>query len=167
MKNFHIVVAVSRENNGIGKDGKLCWKNKEDMDFFRSLTTKTEDINKKNVIIMGRNTFESIKENPLKNRENFVISQKKYKNVLSFKSLDECLQFVNQDPDVESIFVIGGERLYKEAIHHNLCKYVYMNKIDGTYDCDTFFPNLGNEYKLQKYDELSSIVVSYMYEKLN
>ena len=42
-----------------------------------------------------------------------------------------------------------------------------MNKIDGTYDCDTFFPNLGNEYKLQKYDELSSIVVSYIYEKLN
>ena len=30
MKYFHIIVAVSKENNGIGKDGKLCWKNKEE-----------------------------------------------------------------------------------------------------------------------------------------
>ena len=166
MKNFHIVVAVSRENNGIGKDGKLCWKNKEDMDFFRNLTTKTEDINKKNVIIMGRNTFESIKENPLKNRENFVISQKKYKNILSFSNLDQCLEFVDEDPDVESIFVIGGERLYREAINNKLCKYVYLNKIDGTYECDTFFPELGNDFTLKSYNELSDNVVSYIYEKL-
>ena len=166
MKYFHIIVAVSRENNGIGKDGQLCWKNKEDMDFFKNTTTKTEDINKKNVVIMGRHTFESLRENPLKNRENFVISQKKYKNILSFSNLDQCLEFVDEDPDVESIFVIGGERLYREAINNKLCKYVYLNKIDGTYECDTFFPELGNDFTLKSYNELSDKVVSYIYEKL-
>ena len=87
-------------------------------------------------------------------------------DILSFSNLDQCLEFVDEDPDVESIFVIGGERLYREAINNKLCKYVYLNKIDGTYECDTFFPELGNDFKLKSYNELSGKVVSYIYEKL-
>ena len=45
-------------------------------------------------------------------------------------------------------------------------KYVYLNKIDGTYECDTFFPELGNDFTLKSYNKLSDNVVSYIYEKL-
>ena len=51
-------------------------------------------------------------------------------------------------------------------MNHKLCKYVYLNEIDGSYECDTFFPQLGNDFKLIKYNELSDKVVSYIYEKL-
>ena len=36
---FSIVVAVSN-NNGIGYKGTIPWKNKEDMTFFKNLTSK-------------------------------------------------------------------------------------------------------------------------------
>ena len=61
-----IIVAVS-ENDAIGKDNKLLFQLKEDMQNFKRLTTS-------NVVIMGRKTYESIGK-PLKDRINIVISR--------------------------------------------------------------------------------------------
>ena len=61
-----IIVAVS-ENDAIGKDNKLLFHLKEDMQNFKRLTTS-------NVVIMGRKTYESIGK-PLKDRINIVISR--------------------------------------------------------------------------------------------
>ena len=43
---------------------------------------------------------------------------------------------------------------------------VYLTYIDEEYKCDTFFPELGNDFTLKSYNELSDKVVSYIYEKL-
>ena len=73
---FNIIVAINKLK-GIGMNGSIPWKNKEDMFFFKNMTINTNHVNKQNAIIMGRKTFESMNEQPLKTRVNFVISKKK------------------------------------------------------------------------------------------
>ena len=161
---FSIVVAVSN-NNGIGYKGTIPWKNKEDMSFFRNLTSKTENINKKNAIIMGRITFESIGEKPLKNRENFVISRKKYDNVESFTNLDECLSNLMENNEYENIFVIGGQTLYNEAMQHPLCSKIFLNKINTDETCDVFFNYDKSVFKNINEEKISDSVTSYILQK--
>ena len=62
-----IVVAYSN-NRVIGKDNKMPWNIKGDLEFFKNLTMG-------NIIIMGRRTYESIGR-ALPGRINIVISRK-------------------------------------------------------------------------------------------
>ena len=161
---FDIVVAVSN-NKGIGFKGTIPWRNKEDMLFFKNLTTKTQDVNKKNAIIMGRVTFESIGKKPLPNRDNFVITKNKYDNVESYSNLDECLNDLIQSKKYESIFVIGGETLYKEAVKHYLCNKIYMNVINVNTICDTFFIYDEDIFKINSMEKISDKVTSFILVK--
>lgn len=135
---FNVIVAINKLK-GIGMNGSIPWKNKEDMFFFKNITTNTNDLDKQNAIIMGRKTFESMNEKPLKSRVNFVISKKKYTNVKSFESLNECLTFIKSQKNIEKTYVIGGSQLYKEALNHSDCMGIFLNIIDDNSPCDTFF----------------------------
>ena len=63
---FDIIVAVSK-NWVIGKNNDIPWKSKEDMKYFRKVTTG-------GIIIMGYKTFQSIGRK-LPNRINIVINR--------------------------------------------------------------------------------------------
>lgn len=93
------------------------------MEYFSRMTTQTEDANKKNVVIMGRRTWESIpaKFKPLPNRINFVLSRSNldlsaYKDVYLFHSLENAVEKLESDDfrgRYESVWVIGGSSVYK------------------------------------------------------
>ena len=62
------IVAVDSKN-GIAKDGKIPWKSKTDMKFFKEKTTGS-------IIIMGSTTLESLPNAmPLPNRINIVVTR--------------------------------------------------------------------------------------------
>ena len=93
---FNIIVAAC-ENLGIGSNGTLPWRLKKEMQYFAQMTKNTKDISKKNAVLMGRKTYESIPPNfrPLKDRLNIVLTgQKGYdagsKDVLVCHSLKVC-----------------------------------------------------------------------------
>ena len=71
---FDIIVCVD-DNNGIGyydeikKIHKLPWKIKEDMKYFKDVTSNTKNKNLQNIVIMGRKTWESL---PLIKNEKFL-----------------------------------------------------------------------------------------------
>jgi dihydrofolate reductase len=75
MREFDLVVATTK-SLGIGKNGTMSWRLKDDLNYFRKVTTETKDPAKKNVCIMGRKTYFSIPEKfrPLPNRHNIIIS---------------------------------------------------------------------------------------------
>lgn len=87
------------------------------------MTSQTEDANKKNVVIMGRKTWDSIpaKYKPLPNRINFVLSRSnidlgQYKDVYLFNSLQNAIDKLENDDfkkQYESVWVIGGSSIYK------------------------------------------------------
>lgn len=146
MTNFSIIVAVD-QNMGIGKDGRLPWHLPEDMKYFTETTRRTENKNLQNAVIMGRRTWESIpaKFKPLPGRINVVLSSNPDldlpDDVLHFSSLDEALTALSTSSKVDEIFVIGGAKLYEEAILHPELERIYLTRIEEVFDCDTFFPD--------------------------
>ena len=187
---FTIVVGVHSSNRAIGAKGKIPWKCKADMKFFKELTTHTSVPDKVNAVIMGRTTYESIGK-PLPNRLNAVLSRKnvEHKNFF-YKSLDETIETFENNPNVETIFVIGGENVYKQAIDHPKCEKIYLNMIgtgctlsdcalsDCTLsdcalsdcalsECDAFFPEIDpTKYKLINTQKISEDVTGFLYKKI-
>ncbi len=148
MKNFSIIVAFD-EHRGIGRAGVMPWHLPADLKHFRDITTPAAS-GERNVVIMGRKTWESIpdKFRPLPDRVNVVITrQVDYvlpAGVVRSSSLQEALQ-VFGDPgrcDLGKIFIIGGARVFAEAIVHPACQSLYLTHIRGGFDCDVFFPEV-------------------------
>ena len=165
--NFSIICATDN-NNGIGRkeDDKyyIPWKSSIDMKFFKDITTKTINSSKKNVVIMGKNTFFSLPERSstkqLKDRINIVITSNPdslNEDVLNFICLDLALIYCSNQDNIENVFVIGGATLYSEAIYHNYLENIYINLIsDTTEECNIYFPvNLNS---------LSNIILDDRYE---
>lgn len=143
---FSIIAAVD-QNLGLGKDNKLVWRLPAELKYFTDTTSKVEKEGNTNAVIMGRNTWESLPavSQPLAQRLNVVLSRDTKslqlpKGVLAASSLDEAFQQLEKVPNLEKVFVIGGAKLYAEAINHPDCDFVYLTRIDKIFDCDTFFP---------------------------
>ncbi len=77
MTHLTLIVAATR-TNGIGQNAQLPWRLAKEMAYFKRVTTTAPD-GSMNVVIMGRNTWESIpqKFRPLAKRLNIVISSDK------------------------------------------------------------------------------------------
>lgn len=158
MVNFSIVVALD-EKNGIGKDGRLPWHLSADLKYFKELTSQTRFKDKRNVVIMGRKTWESLPERfrPLPNRINVVLTHDEGKifpqDVLKARNFEEVFKIL-QSPAYkerfESVFVIGGAQIFQEAISLSSCKKIYATHILGDFQCNTFFPPFPKQFKKTK-----------------
>lgn len=75
-----LIVAMCK-NYGIGFDNKIPWRISEDMIYFSKKTSGdyvgVNENSKKNAVIMGRNTWDSLpkKYKPLPNRFNIVLTR--------------------------------------------------------------------------------------------
>ena len=156
MKSFSIVVAMD-EKNGIGKNNTLAWRLSADLKHFKEITTQTQDPQKINAVIMGRETWDSLPEKfrPLPNRLNIVLSQNKDLQIsqggIVQASLEEALQKVTSRSDIDQVFVIGGAQIYDQAISHSDCKSLYITCVKGDFHCDAFFPQIPDKFKDMKF----------------
>jgi dihydrofolate reductase/thymidylate synthase len=152
MTTFNIIVAIDLDR-GIGKDGYMPWDIPDDMRHFKEITCKTSDLNKKNAVIMGRKTWESIPERfrPLSGRINIVLSKNKDLKMPdgvivadSFKLIDVILSKMN---DIENIFIIGGQQIFEQVLKQGNCTKLYITHIKDSFKCDTFFPKFSHLFK--------------------
>ena len=131
-----ISAIVAVDNNwGIGYNGDLLEHIPEDLKYFKELTTN-------HVVIMGRKTWDSLPNKPLKDRLNVVISHSlpRFLGPMAFSISMREAQVRMQDDETE-YFVIGGGSIYKELLP--LCNRVYVTKILKDHEnVDTYFPNL-------------------------
>lgn len=133
-----VAMAVGRV---IGYQGDIPWRGKfpADMNRFRDITTGHN-------VIMGRKTWESIPEKfrPLPSRRNIVITrQMEYKADGAFicQSLEEGIK--TGQPE-KRIFVIGGAKLYRDAIL--VTNVIHLTVMHAVFRGDVFFP----EFNLAK-----------------
>lgn len=161
MLKFSIITAFLDKSRGIGNLGAIPWNIKDDMNYFKNLTTYSPK-NKINVVIMGRITYKSLKY-PLVSRINVVISKSLYKrrdslqHLLIYESLTSALSSLDARL-YDKIFVIGGEKLYKEAIHHPNCKSIFATQIYNDYEIpvDTYFPQIPEYFlRCRKYGQIN------------
>lgn len=130
------LVAALARNRCIGKDGRLVWRNKEDMARFKALTSGPGK-----TVLMGRKTWESIPEKfrPLPDRKNVVISRNTaYKapfGVVCFDDLETALVVFGQKDD---LYVIGGGEIYAAALPQ--ADLLELTEIDSDLEGDALFP---------------------------
>jgi len=143
-KPVYIIVAVDSKN-GIGKRGELPWRIKGEIRYFKERTLKVKDPKNQNAVIMGRNTWESLPEKfrPLPNRKNFVLTSNPTFAAAGAKacvSLEQAISLANTDPQVEKIFIIGGGKVFEQAI--SIVDGIYFTAVKGDFNCDIFFPEI-------------------------
>ena len=169
----YIVVAAD-EKNGIGKAGQLPWRLKDDMRFFKEVTTKTEDPAKKNMVIMGSKTWISIPKFPLPNRLNVVLTRDKvkaeersgvhgYSPSCHFESsVEEAFDLA--DDSIESIFIIGGGQVFAEIMNDPRLDGIYLTRVHAVFDCDVFLPELPKRFaKVQNLGEVEEQRIRFEY----
>ncbi|KAK6419197.1 hypothetical protein LTR95_017089 [Oleoguttula sp. CCFEE 5521] len=192
------LIVAATAKNGIGKNGGLPWPMlKKEMAYFARVTkrvpmpTNTGSVQsdalkaailegtRRNVVIMGRKTWDSIptKFRPLKDRTNIVISSQDRSKlgavpdevivagsiVAGLEVLDVAVRAGTALP-VGRAFVIGGSSIYKAALDLEQTKDVLLTRIGTDYDCDTFFPidlhqkSSTAQWQRSSNDELSKFV---------
>ena len=173
-------IVCTDANGGIGKDNTIPWNNKEDMAFFKHMTTGK-------IVIMGSKTYWSLpdKFRPLPDRFSVVytsntpaIIQDAYirrtsGNVIAIGDSARPAQ-INDDTEnilhglalsvdeygqykTDEVFIIGGASIYKQFMH--IIDRLYINVLPEAYECDTFFPPLSQGLVLNdsvKYDTFIS-----------
>ena len=129
-----IIVEVDR-NWAIGKGNSLLAHLPVDLKHFREKTLgKT--------VVMGRQTLESFPGGkPLPGRTNIVLTTNEdypadCEICCSKEHLFQCLN----NCDLDQVFIIGGEQIYREFLSH--CDRAYVTKIDAAFPADKYFINL-------------------------
>lgn len=172
MISFSIIVAIDK-NFGIGKNGTLPWHIFEDLRYFKEITSKSVN-GGKNVVIMGRRTWESIPEEfrPLADRVNIVITSNPDlmlgQDVIRAENLDLAFDIAENIISQKrgDIFVIGGAQVFAEGITHPGCCKLYITRIDNDFDCDVFFPrDISGFRKVSEGQRTAEKGIAYCFEE--
>ena len=119
------LIVACDPNGGIGYNNKLPWTNIQgDLPRFKELTTGK-------VILMGRNTWESLPKKPLPNRINVVVSSKDIPGITTMSGVPD-----EDNMDLRDVWLIGGARLINSSWH--LINEVHLTRTISEYTCDTF-----------------------------
>ena len=167
-------IAAISSNRCIGKNNELPWHISADLQHFKQLTTANHDSAIQGIVIMGRKTFESMGSKPLPKRISFIITTQldyaEQKGLVGSETayvmhnLDDALTqaaSLAHGVHLDTIWIIGGERVFKEAM-------MYTDRIELTHvdtditDGDAFYPELPSEFAAseeseQVYDEKSGL----------
>lgn len=134
------VIAAVDEDFGIGRDGEIPWHVSGDLQFFKMMTYNS-------AVVCGRKTYENIKGIP--GRRFFVLTRDESKSGSDHGTdehgVHESVTFAhsfeslyNKLISTTDIWIVGGASVYEHYV--GKCRDVYLSRIPGTYDCDTFFP---------------------------
>lgn len=130
-------------NRVIGYKNDLPWRLPKDLRFFKEKTVSQ-------IIIMGRKTFNSLKE-PLPNRENIIITSNtsfQPEGTQVIHSVHDILEWNRKNPEKE-YFVIGGGNVFEQILPY--ADRMYMTLIEETFPGDTYFPDFNEaEWKMTR-----------------
>jgi dihydrofolate reductase len=141
------LVAAAAENNVLGKEGKLVWHLPNDLRFFKNITWGT-------AVAMGRKTFDSISNKPLKGRYNIVITrQQNYpapSGVHIAAGLTEAVDIATK-AGYKQLMIVGGGEIYKMALP--FADIIFLTRVHTNPEGDAYFPDFGNDTWHQESNE--------------
>jgi dihydrofolate reductase len=139
---IRLIGAMSERERGVGFQGAIPWKQKNDMQRFKEITT--ED----GIMVMGLNTFNSFNGYVLPKRIHIVLTSKYFisenENTVYVKNMDEAIR-VGKDLIAagkgKGISIIGGNRVWSEGVHFANELNLTHIKTEGI-EFDVFFPEI-------------------------
>jgi len=138
---LYSIILASTLDGGIGYNNNIPWDIKDEMNIFRQITSQTMNF-KKNAIIMGRKTWESLNFKPLNNRLNIIITSDtnfaNCDNVKSFNNIETAFEYCEKRIDIDKVFVIGGKSIYDLCFdkYADNIEFIYLSIINKYYLCD-------------------------------
>jgi dihydrofolate reductase len=152
---YSIILACTLDG-GIGYENNIPWDIKSEMELFRQITLEGTTTYKKNAVIMGRRTWESLSYKPLKKRVNIVIGNVKDYD-LSFTNLKDAFEYCERKIEVDKVFVIGGKQLYETCLkdYADTLEFIYLSVIYKNYITDT---KIDIRHILQNYEAINNTV---------
>lgn len=138
-----VILAVD-ENWGIGNNNQMLFHISKDLKHFRDLTYG-------NIVIMGRNTYESMGK-ALIGRENLVLTRNKnYKlnDARVFFDYKDLLAYIKNSK--KEIFVIGGKQIVDLFLP--FIDEAIITKIFSSREADTFLHNFDEDPDFKKIDQ--------------
>lgn len=129
------IIVATDLNGGIGKDNKLLFHIKEDMQRFKELTSN-------HTVIMGRKTQESLPQKFLPNRNNIVLTKT---NIGTKLGLNYKIEYMSNIEEIisryflsdEEVFVIGGASIYKQFLPYT--DKIYLTYVEDEKESDSYF----------------------------
>ena len=172
------IIVATANNNVIGFKNELPWDYPEDLRYFRNITIST---GKKNILLMGYNTWKSINRR-LDNRLMIVLTtknleeQRNQEDVI-FSNFSDALSLIANlldQPEYNELFVIGGQKVYNYFMENGfifnkgdlfVVNKIYLTRINKDYQGDTFFQQIDSKkYYIESarrsdnYDEITYLV---------
>ena len=144
---FKLIVAMCSDG-GIGYKGQLPWPHcKTDMAHFAKRTTGAGN----NAVVMGKTTWDSIPVHPLRKRTNLILSSHAPPPSNNDSTLERWFSSIPalfahlESANYDEVWIIGGASIYEQfmAMHKNneiVMDEMCITTMEGTYECDTFFP---------------------------
>jgi len=126
------IIAALSNNNVIGRDNDIPWRQSTDLKRLKALTMGHH-------VLMGRKTWETLGR-PLPGRVNVVITRREdygAEGAVVVTSLDEALRIAGEAGDAE-VFIAGGAEIYQQSMHR--ADRMYLTRIHADVEGDTFFP---------------------------
>jgi len=140
-----ILIAAVSINGVIGNKDKIPWYIPSDFKHFKETTVDSP-------IIMGRKTFESIGNKPLKDRDNIVVTRSvpdpsssieaehpQFSSLNYVDSVDKAIELA-KSLTFTDIYVIGGQEIYNQTIDR--ADQLLISHVNDVVEGDTFFPDI-------------------------
>lgn len=135
------IVAVS-DNDVIGRDSKLPWRQSTDLKRFKALTTGHH-------LLLGKKTYDGM-DMELPNRTIVVITRdKSFKRdgVLVANSIEDAIDLASLDSE---IFIGGGGQIFEQSIH--IADRMYITRVHAEIEGDAYFPEFDDVTEWQLVD---------------
>lgn len=148
------LILASDPRGGIGYKNKLPWAKIEgDLPRFKKLTNGQ-------VVVMGRNTWDSLPKKPLLGRLNFVLTSTN----LALPNGAIAVPNLNHFGEYKNAWLIGGAGVINS--HWHMIDTIHLTRTFSFYTCDTFIDliKLTQNYSLQ-YEEVNTDHVYEIWKK--
>jgi len=166
---LNLIAACDTKMGTAGVKNNLPRRLSNEMAYFNRMTGEppkcpgspedTSGTVKRNAVIMGRKSFDSIPDDckPLKNRLNIVLSGEggdsevePHEDVVICKSWDDAMNYLSQpnvQEEIDQTWIIGGGRIYKMDLESPKCQR-FAPRLLQEFDCDPEFDEA--KFKLAK-----------------
>lgn len=135
VRKMKLILAVD-QNWGIGKDNEMLFHLKKDLKHFKEITIG-------NIVIMGRNTYESIGQ-ALPDRENIILTRNsdyKADDAKIFNNPADILSYIKNSN--KEVFVIGGSQIADIFLPY--IGEAIITKIKAKKDADSYLHNFDQD----------------------